>query len=58
MIPDKIKANFPMIKALNEINAKNPIASGKRAAAFNFNSNKRGNKNFLDFFDLPRAVNR
>lgn len=58
MMADKIKANFPMIKALKEMSARNPMARGKSAAAFNLNSNRSGNKNFLPFFDLPRAVER
>lgn len=57
MIPDKIKANLPMIKALNEIKARNPMASGKRAAAFNLNNRRRGNKYFLLFL-LLRAVTK
>lgn len=57
MIADRMRAILPMIKALNEMRAKNPMANGNKAAAFNFINNKRGNNIFLVFFPLPRAVN-
>lgn len=54
-MPDKIKAILPMTKAFNEIKARNPMASGKRAAAFNLNNRRSGNKYFFPFLPL-RAV--
>lgn len=56
MIPDKIRASLPMTKAFKEIKARNPIARGKRVAAFSLNKRRSGSKNFLPFFPLPRAV--
>lgn len=57
MMPDKIRASFPMIKALNEISARNPMASGKSAAAFNLNNRRSGSKYFLLFL-LPLRAER
>lgn len=55
MMPDKSKANLPMIKALKAIRAKKPSTSGKRAAAFSLNNNKSGSNSFFVLCFLPRA---
>lgn len=57
MIPLNNKANLPMTKALNAINAKKPRTNGRRAAAFNLNNNNNGNKSFFVFLPFPRAAN-
>lgn len=56
-MPDNNSANLPIISALNAINAKKPSTNGRRAAAFNLNSNNNGNKSFLVFLPFPRAEN-
>lgn len=55
MIPDKRRANLPMIKALNATRARPPMINGRRAAALSLNKRRSGNNNFFVFFPLPRA---
>lgn len=53
MIPDSIRANFPMIRALNATRAKKPSTNGKSAAALSLKSRRSGNKYFRCFFPPP-----
>lgn len=63
-MPDKSKANFPMIRALNATKAKKPSTNGKSAAALSLKRRRRGNKYFRVFLPppppppFPRAANK
>lgn len=56
MIPEMRRASLPMMRALNAMRARKPMANGRRAAAFNLNKRRSGNKSFFVFFPPLRAA--